>query len=752
MLDFLYTITIAPLEILYACLFRFLVFLTDSYPLALVGLSAVSMIVFHPLKNLAGRLQQKEQKIQAVLAPQLAAIKAQSSGAEKQARIAALYRRYAYHPVFALRSSLGLALQVPFLCAAYSMLNEYEPLKGQSLGSIEDLSQPDRLLGGINLLPLLMTAINLLAVYTRKDVDSKGRKQAILLALVFLALLYAAPSALLVYWTCNNIFSVLESCIPLKENNASEKRDSFFRRYFSLRSPALSLPLVFLAPALFRWSQNWYRYDSMALTVSLVLAVLIVTPLFFTSAGCCELIGKTSGFRAGRILFYGLTFLFCCAFASAIWLAWGTLFTGYFSPAWLTVRLVQIGLIILTAWALYVFGVKTINRILLAFACISCLTFVYDVAKNKEQSLEVEHITVELKKNPNIFLFLLESFHDTDYQFRTFGIESSALLEYLDTQHFVVYDNVFANSPSTLLSTADLFAMKHLHSASAGVLDVVKSVHLLIAGSADNPLFVTMKNNGYKTVFLGGEKGNDFLKVRGPFIDETDIGLDATLFLLQPVFELHDIYFKAISKLLNTRPHISPIFTGTLRDRLQTVFDRKTDSPLFVFYYGGALHTPGYPEYSYTKRDEWIHGNLYQEGVQTAVAEIKQTVDVILHNDPDALIVLIGDHGTHLLRNLITPETTVASLQKVLRKENLSIEDVAENFFGVFLAIRMPEGKCDISAGLPMSHVNIFRHIFAALNNDLSILATREPSLSVYHKILLARDGRAVLEQTSDMR
>ena len=88
------------------------------------------------------------------------------------------YRQNNYKPTSALNGSVSLLLEILFFMAAYQFLSHLEILNGASLGPITNLGVPDGLLmiGGIsiNLLPILMTLINLIssAIYL-KDVFCK---------------------------------------------------------------------------------------------------------------------------------------------------------------------------------------------------------------------------------------------------------------------------------------------------------------------------------------------------------------------------------------------------------------------------------------------------------------------------------------------------------------------------------------------------------------------------------------------------
>ncbi|MBR6712408.1 MAG: YidC/Oxa1 family membrane protein insertase [Selenomonadaceae bacterium] len=205
----IYQFTIYPIECVYKVLYLALSEALDSYGLALVFLSVVTHILMRPLMSWAEKFQADEKNIQSVLAPQLAEIKENFSGAEQHKKIQRLYKRYAYHPVLAIRSAAGIILQLPFLMAAYFMLDSLTNIIGESWWIIPDLSEPDELLGGVNLLPILMTAINLVGAFSVKDFSRRDKVQAAVVAILFLILLYDAPSALLIYWTCNNLWTTL---------------------------------------------------------------------------------------------------------------------------------------------------------------------------------------------------------------------------------------------------------------------------------------------------------------------------------------------------------------------------------------------------------------------------------------------------------------------------------------------------------------------------------------------------------------
>ncbi|GHV84284.1 hypothetical protein AGMMS50212_16270 [Spirochaetia bacterium] len=218
MLDFLYTLIIYPIEQIIELSYglSFKTFHNDG--MAILCISVLVSIVTLPLYFMAEKHQQTERNIQKRLKPKIDKIRAVFHGDEQYMILSSYYRQNNYHPIYALRSSIGLLIQIPFFIAAYSYLSNFAALKGYSFLFIRDLGSPDNLLSfngfAINILPILMTIINIAgsAVYT-KDFPLKEKIQLYGMAVIFLLLLYNSPSGLVLYWTANNVFSLVKNCL-----------------------------------------------------------------------------------------------------------------------------------------------------------------------------------------------------------------------------------------------------------------------------------------------------------------------------------------------------------------------------------------------------------------------------------------------------------------------------------------------------------------------------------------------------------
>ena len=207
-------IFILPLSFFIGLLFKFSLALSHSYAASLVLLSLMVSVIIYPLQKLSDKLKASDDKEKAVFSPMLQTINKHYTGAERYYYTRYLNRISGYHPIKAMRSLTGLMIQIPFFMGAYHFLGHYQPLLGSSFFVFTDLGKPDGLLLGLNVLPLLMTVINILA--SSILLNGKPVKEKIPLytmALLFLFLLYSSPSALVLYWTMNNFFSLMKTVI-----------------------------------------------------------------------------------------------------------------------------------------------------------------------------------------------------------------------------------------------------------------------------------------------------------------------------------------------------------------------------------------------------------------------------------------------------------------------------------------------------------------------------------------------------------
>lgn len=203
-----YYVLIFPFEFIFRSLLS--LFLGILPPLwALPMLSVVLTLLSMPLFAWSSRIEAAEKALKDRVKFEMDEIKNQYSGEALFYKTEEVYKKFSYNPLLAFRESMTLFVLIPLFAAAYIVLNNSPAFFGAQALGIADLSRPDALLWGINVLPFIMTGANLLGIYIEgypKPLYDRGNIKLLVLAAVFLVWLYGSSAALLIYWTFNNIF------------------------------------------------------------------------------------------------------------------------------------------------------------------------------------------------------------------------------------------------------------------------------------------------------------------------------------------------------------------------------------------------------------------------------------------------------------------------------------------------------------------------------------------------------------------
>ncbi|MDR1159709.1 MAG: YidC/Oxa1 family membrane protein insertase [Syntrophomonadaceae bacterium] len=196
-----------PIENSLYHLMNFIKIYVGSYGFAIVSLSLIVTVFLFPFKYLLKLLSAKPNKIMNDMKPFIEKINALDIPKSKKAVMRdSLYKHFKYSPLYVFINLLPLLIQLPFLISMYYMIiHNAAELEGQSFLFVADISLSDGILFGVNLLPIMMTVINILAALIMPDAGKKEIIQSFSLAFVFMILLYNVPAAAVIYWTANNI-------------------------------------------------------------------------------------------------------------------------------------------------------------------------------------------------------------------------------------------------------------------------------------------------------------------------------------------------------------------------------------------------------------------------------------------------------------------------------------------------------------------------------------------------------------------
>lgn len=292
MLEYLFLVFIAPLQWIMQISLEWGYTHTHSYGIALLIMSVAVNILLIPLYHLAETWQQAERDIQLHISSNLKRINKAFTGRERYMMLRTLYRQNHYHPILAMRSTFGFLIQVPFFLAAYHFLSNYPPLNGSTFLGIANLGEPDGVLHissfAINILPFIMTMLNLASahVYTQ-NLTNRDRIQTYVIAGLFLVLLYNSASGLVLYWTFNNIFSLLKNVvykqIHLKLPSITNHKPvmTHENKYYGIEFIFLYTTIFILAPCLLIYLERGYFLNTVE-TLTLLLGIFVYV-LFYAA-------------------------------------------------------------------------------------------------------------------------------------------------------------------------------------------------------------------------------------------------------------------------------------------------------------------------------------------------------------------------------------------------------------------------------------------------------------------------------------
>ncbi len=181
-----------------------------SYAWAIIILTFIVRGALWPIQGKANQSMKRMQLLQ----PKMTELreKYKDDPARMNQEVMKLYKDYGANP---LSGCLPMLIQIPIFFGFYSMLGTAVELRNSSFLWVHDLSRPDTIfhLGGIpvNVLPLAMAATMIWQMQlTPKAGDPAQQKMMMFMPLVFIFITYNFASALALYYTVQNLLSILQ--------------------------------------------------------------------------------------------------------------------------------------------------------------------------------------------------------------------------------------------------------------------------------------------------------------------------------------------------------------------------------------------------------------------------------------------------------------------------------------------------------------------------------------------------------------
>lgn len=289
-------------------------------------------------------------------------------------------------------------------------------------------------------------------------------------------------------------------------------------------------------------------------------------------------------------------------------------------------------------------------------------------------------VNVIFQKKPNIYYIQPDgyaSFSQLESSF--YNVDNTTFKTYLSEKEFKNYPNFRSNYISTLTSNSAIFMMKH-HYYNNGkdyseMLNARKNI------ISENAVLSVFKNNGYKTHFITEQP---YLMVNRP-----EIGFSYTN------FEYSEIPY--ITTGFNVEREIYPDLENTIASKSEG------GNFFFIEFFepGHVSTTKVASKGKAMERDKWLAKR------ETANTKIIAMVNLIVEKDPEALIMIMADHG-----GFVGLDYTMEIYNKTTDSE------IIYSVFGSMLSIRWPNAEVPVMDSHLKSCVNVFRVLFSYLSND----------------------------------
>jgi len=515
-----------------------------------------------------------------------------------------------------------------------------------------------------------------------------------------------------------------------------------------LDSPSLFVVLSFIYPTVYLLGINSHIYSSGQITVTLIVILfvsVVATVIFRISAGLLIKLFLCIAWKLGLSINVGIAHLklyrgLLAGIGAAILLI--LLFSVIQELAFNNILLIFASLLLtICSFILsYFFGMRVFNIILCALILFNCASWgLYSLTKETLRNNGLTtHEKILFKQKPNVYMIILESYASLDIRKNVYDIDSSLLEAELAQKQYCVY-KMYANYASTLPSMASVFSMDHHYYKYSRGLNDGEGYRKILWGAAGNPVVNTFLDNGYCVDF-----NNFYGGLSSPVFADLE-----TQPYLQPI-ELFSGIFWFADKVLHSSLRDSDFFRSLLwfPERIigrlpEPVYRKKSENntrPVFSIRFSGAEHspnrfaeypqeiinTPGASEMPRWKLncvdDYWVRA--YRKSIAQSDRALIELVGKLAEDDPHSMVILIGDHGTYFKRDCWKGAKN--DLNENMLDHGIEPLDVTRDLFEVFVAIKWPPGFG--RSHEYFSHVNLFRHVFAVLSENNSILNAEVPN------------------------
>jgi YidC/Oxa1 family membrane protein insertase len=189
-----------------------------SYALAIIAITVILKVLFWPLTQASTRSMKRMQE----LAPQMKAMQEKYKGEPEklQKKTMEFYRENKVNP---MSGCLPMLVQIPVFIGFFTMVRSAIELRGATFLWATDLSRPDT----VAVLPIFNLMGITMLIQTRLTPVSPGMdpaqaKMMRYMPLFFLVILYNYSAGLTLYWTVQNVLTIVQTKLTRAKDAASK--------------------------------------------------------------------------------------------------------------------------------------------------------------------------------------------------------------------------------------------------------------------------------------------------------------------------------------------------------------------------------------------------------------------------------------------------------------------------------------------------------------------------------------------------
>lgn len=314
------------------------------------------------------------------------------------------------------------------------------------------------------------------------------------------------------------------------------------------------------------------------------------------------------------------------------------------------------------------------------------LTYSNDWLKQPDHILSTRFV-----KKPNIYYIQPDGYaNEQNLKDVLYHFDNSDFESFLLKNKFTSY-NYRSNYPSTLYSNVSCFSMKHHYLKAYS--DFVYPRDIIMGKNAVLKVF---KNNGYKTSFI----------------------CERPYFLMNRPTIFYDYYNFKDKNFSRNRDGFNDSYE--IENEIENRIKQNKQSNNFFFiqkFDPGHISGCEYEGISVEKERDLVIDKL-----QKANVWLKNVINIIVSNDPNAIIIIGADHAGY-----VGFTSLIQSCQKKLTNQKL-----LNSIFGAKLVIKWNDSShVEYDKKLKTS-VNLFRVLFSYLSEDKTLLTNMQSDIS-YH-------------------